>query len=88
MLPMFGYLAVALLLIGGIALMPRLAALVFRAARHGAAPNAGAAQSTLDAGAAGECAGPGFDRARRRAVELQPDGRDGDHGGELSRLGR
>ena len=30
-LPVFGYLAVALLLIGGIALMPRLSALIFSA---------------------------------------------------------
>ena len=35
-LPLFGYLAVALLLVGGIALMPRCAALVFAAlSRHG-----------------------------------------------------
>ncbi len=41
-LPLFGYLAVALLLIGGIALMPRVSALIFAAisvaaSRHGAA---------------------------------------------------
>ncbi|HEX7643333.1 MAG TPA: FtsX-like permease family protein [Burkholderiaceae bacterium] len=36
-LPIFGYLAVALLLIGAIMLMPRLAALVFGALEHGKA---------------------------------------------------
>jgi putative ABC transport system permease protein len=41
-LPLFGYLAVGLLLIGGIALMPRLSALVFSAlARYAARRNAG-----------------------------------------------
>lgn len=38
-LPIFGYLAVALLLIGGIALMPRLAALMFSLASRFSTPN-------------------------------------------------
>jgi len=38
-LPLFGYLAVALLLIGGIALMPRFAALLFAALAHLAPKN-------------------------------------------------
>ncbi|HET7100010.1 MAG TPA: ABC transporter permease, partial [Terriglobia bacterium] len=37
-LPVFGYLAIALLLIGGIALMPRLSALIFSAVFSMAAP--------------------------------------------------
>ena len=39
-LPLFGYLAIALLLIGGIGLMPRAASIVFRALERGAEPRA------------------------------------------------
>lgn len=41
-LPVFGYLAVALLLVGGIALMPRMAALVFSALAAATKPASGA----------------------------------------------
>ena len=46
-LPVFGYLAVALLLIGGIALMPRLSALIFSAVFFAAAKSTSKAVPTL-----------------------------------------
>jgi putative ABC transport system permease protein len=46
-LPLFGYLAVALLLIGGIALMPRMAALIFSALAAAATKHASSALPTL-----------------------------------------
>lgn len=46
-LPVFGYLAVALLLIGGIALMPRLSALIFSAIFFAAAKSTSKAVPTL-----------------------------------------
>jgi len=46
-LPLFGYLAVALLLIGAIGLMPRCSALIFSAASHAAARRVSGAVPTL-----------------------------------------
>ncbi|PTR14799.1 putative ABC transport system permease protein [Nitrosospira sp. Nsp2] len=46
-LPIFGYLAVALLLIGGIALMPRVSALIFSAISGAASQRGSAAMSVL-----------------------------------------
>ena len=49
-LPLFGYFAVALILVGGIALMPRLAALVFSALARHWPPRLGGALPTLALG--------------------------------------
>ena len=49
-LPLFGYIAVALILIGGIALMPRVAALVFSAMARALPAGAGGALPTLTLG--------------------------------------
>lgn len=89
-LPLFGYLSIALLLIGAIALMPQLAAVVFRLLqrawlRTDASSHALVRSLTLSRLAN---ARPGRHRARRRAVEFQPDGGDGHHGVEFPRLRR
>ncbi len=74
-LPLFGYVAIALLLIGTLMLMPRIAVLVLAvlaaAARRAAAAGAVAAARRAGTGRGEPCG----DRRRR-----EPDGVDGDHG--------
>jgi putative ABC transport system permease protein len=83
-LPLFGYLAVGLVLAGGVAGMPWLARRLLRPAgpseaaypriRDGARPPARRAR-------------PGLDRPRRHRREHRPDDRDGGDGHQLSRRG-
>ena len=88
--PIGGYLAVALLLVGGIALD---AARDRDGIRRGEpcvrrATLASGRDQHARARAARECAGACVDRDGRRVVELCADRRDGDHGGQLSRIRR
>src|SRR5471032_734793 len=80
--PILGYLSVALLLVGGIALMPRCTAIVFTALSRWHAKRRTRAVTTL-ALARLECTRPGIDRHGRRSVQLCADCRDGNHGREF-----
>jgi len=73
-LPLFGYVAIALLLVGTVMLMPRIAVLAFRLTpSFGSVLRAGARAAARGAGA-----GRGEPRRDRRGRE--PHGLDGDHG--------
>ena len=74
-LPLFGYIAIALLLIGTLMLMPRLAVLVLSAV-----PAAARARAAAGAGAAARRAGAGRRQPGGDRREREPDGVDGDHG--------
>ena len=82
-LPVFGYLAVGLVLAGGVAAMPWLARLLLRPLGR-AKLRVPAFEMALQPPA--RRARPGLDRARRYRREHRADDRDGGDGHQLSRL--
>jgi putative ABC transport system permease protein len=86
--PILGYVAVALMLVGGIALMPRCTAMLFAALslRHARRPGR---RATTTLALARLANAPGqASIAMGGVLSSFADRRDGDHGGELSRVRR